>query len=157
MAADGGAPRGAIVLAADEKALGIVRSLGRRGIRVLVLRDGSELAATASRHAWRRASWRAGSADERVDALLELASRRGLEDFALFPTKDETLALVASHADRLSTCFRLTRPRGRCCASPTTSARCTVPPRPQASRRRRRGSRPAAASWRRCRAGSPSW
>ena len=110
MAADGGAPRGAIVLAADEKALGIVRSLGRRGIRVLVLRDGSELAATASRHAWRRASWRVGSADERVDALLELARRRGLEDFALFPTKDETLALVASHADRLSTCFRLTTP-----------------------------------------------
>jgi len=40
------APAGALVLGGDYRALGVVRSLGRRGVPVWVIRDGGDAVAT---------------------------------------------------------------------------------------------------------------
>src|SRR5437660_10118455 len=98
--------RGALVLGADYRGLGVVRSLGRRGIPVWVLtRPGATLAAH-SRYARRALSWEAGD----IDGLLALAARHALDGWALFPTTDEAAALVGRHHALLGERFTLTSP-----------------------------------------------
>lgn len=100
---------GAVVIGGDYIALGAVRSLGRRGIPVWVLHDGLHVSAAASRFALRRLPW---PADEiaRLASLVQLATRHRLVDWVLYPTDDESAALVARNHDALSSRFRLTTP-----------------------------------------------
>jgi predicted ATP-grasp superfamily ATP-dependent carboligase len=100
---------GALVIGGDYRGLGVVRSLGRRGIPVWVLRDEHQLAAT-SRYARRSLPWPATSEAEQCGYLLDLAAREGLDGWAIFPTGDETAALVARHHAVLAQWFRLTTP-----------------------------------------------
>lgn len=101
---------GAMVMGADYRGLGVVRSLGRRGIPVWVLHEDGQLLATTSRYAQRSLGWRSGDDTERVDFLLDLASKNGLERWVLIPTGDEGAALVARHHDELAERYRLTTP-----------------------------------------------
>ena len=101
---------GALVLGSDYKALGLVRSLGRRGIPVWVLRD-DHLIATWSRYSRRSCSWPASGEADRVAFLLDLGQRYGLAGWALFPTDDESAALLARNRDVLARRFRVTVPR----------------------------------------------
>lgn len=103
----GSSPPGALVIGGDYRGLGIVRSLGRRGIPVWVLTDEHQIGAR-SRYARRHFPWPEGSSADQVQFLLELGSRFQLDGWALFPTGDETAALVARHYDELSSRFRLT-------------------------------------------------
>src|SRR4051812_34159679 len=57
-------PGGAVVLGGDYRALGVVRSLGRRGVPVWVVREGDDTLAAVSRYASRRLPW--PIADERA-------------------------------------------------------------------------------------------
>jgi predicted ATP-grasp superfamily ATP-dependent carboligase len=101
---------GALVTGADYRGLGIVRSLGRRGIPVWVLkRAGHRLAAT-SRYARSSTLWTEGDDSRRIEFLLDLANRQGLKGWVLFPTDDEVVGLVARHHDVLSKAFCLTIP-----------------------------------------------
>ena len=100
------APAGALVLGADYRGLGVVRSLGRRGIPVWVLTQPGDTLAAHSRYARRALSWEAGD----VDGLLALAARHALDGWALFPTTDEAAALVGRHHARLGERFTLTSP-----------------------------------------------
>lgn len=107
---------GAIVIGASYRALGIVRSLGRHEIPVWVLREegpvgtiGSALA-VRSRYASRVLPWPAASAEQRVDLLLELATRHGLHDWVVFPSGDAEAALIARRWVELADCLRLTTP-----------------------------------------------
>ena len=98
---------GALVIGGDYKSLGVVRSLGRHGIPVWVLRDDHVLA-SLSRYCARSLPWPATTEDEQVDHLLDLARRHGLDGWALFPGGDETAALLARNRGPLSTRYRLT-------------------------------------------------
>lgn len=112
MAKDRGhsAPRGALVLGSDYKALGIARSLGRHGIPVWILRD-DHLLASCSRYCTRSLAWTATTDDERVTDLLGLGARYALDGWALFPTDDETAALLSRNRRALSTRFVITTPK----------------------------------------------
>src|SRR2546428_4166857 len=101
---------GGLVTGADYRALGIVRSLGRRGVPVLVLRGGDEMLAATSRYACGSLSWSGGNASEKADFLVGLATSRGLKGWALFPTDDEAVGVLARHHASLSEHFRLTLP-----------------------------------------------
>jgi predicted ATP-grasp superfamily ATP-dependent carboligase len=102
-------PEGAIVLGGDYRALGVVRSLGRRGVPVWVVREGDDTLAAMSRYASRRVPWPAADERVQVEHLLDLAVE-GADGWALIPTADETAALIGRHHEELATRFRLTTP-----------------------------------------------
>ena len=101
---------GALITGADYRGLGVVRSLGRRGVQVWVLKRSGRPLAAASRYARRNLSWPAGDDATRVDFLRNLAQTHGLKGWVLFPTDDEVVGLVARHHDSLARQFRLTIP-----------------------------------------------
>src|SRR5581483_7444294 len=94
---------GAIVLAADYRGLGVVRSLGRRGVPVIVLTQPGERLAGLSRYA--RGVRRPKG--DLVEHVLGLERYRG---WALFPTTDEDAALLARSHEALSERFVVTTP-----------------------------------------------
>jgi D-aspartate ligase len=100
---------GALVLGGDYRGLGVVRSLGRRGIPVWVLADEHLIAGT-SRYARRSLRWPVAPEDRQVDFLLDLNQRHRLDGWAIFPTGDETAAMLARHHACLAERYRLTTP-----------------------------------------------
>ncbi len=105
----GGAP-GAVVIGGDYQGLGIVRSLGRRGIDVLVIDDERSI----SRHSrFATAAVRVPELrDEEtsVETLLRLGERHALDGWVLFPTREETVAALSRHRERLLAQFRVPTP-----------------------------------------------
>lgn len=102
------ASAGAIVIGRDYGALGVVRSLGRQRIPVWLLEEAPSNAG-CSRYLAGRRRWPATEAG-RLDLLRSLARDRGLGGWTLFPTSDESAALVARHHRELAEHFRLTTP-----------------------------------------------
>jgi D-aspartate ligase len=100
-------PGGALVLGADYRALGVVRSLGRRGVPVWVLSEPAEPLASISRYASRHLPWPVG---DRLAFLRDLAEHDGLRGWALIPSADETAALVARHHAELGDLYVHTLP-----------------------------------------------
>ncbi len=100
---------GALVLGGEYRGLGIVRSLGRRGIPAWVLTDENRIAAV-SRYARRSIPWPRQGDRERMRFLFTLVSKAKVYGWTLFPTNDEDAAFVARHCDDLSPVFRLTTP-----------------------------------------------
>jgi D-aspartate ligase len=104
-------PAGALVVGADYRGLGLVRSLGRRGLHVWVLRDGGDdTLASKSRYAVRTFDLEGNSAEEQAAFLVAFGEEHGLEDWTLFPTSDETALMVSVCHERLAGRFRLTTP-----------------------------------------------
>lgn len=101
---------GALVIGGDYRALGVVRSLGRRGVPVWVLRPaGDHTLATHSRFVRRTIPLPDGDPG-RLALLRDLSVRAGLAGWTLFPTADATAAFVARHHEELAEHFRLTTP-----------------------------------------------
>jgi D-aspartate ligase len=103
-----GRNNGAIIIGGDYRGLGVVRSLGRRGIPVCVLNDEHTLAGL-SRFVSCRFKWPATEA-EQLKFLLKLATHCGLAGWTLFPTGDEAAALIARNHACLEGRFALTTP-----------------------------------------------
>lgn len=101
---------GVVVLGSDFKALGVVRSLGRRGIPCVVI-DNSPRSAWYSRYVWKRLRWR-GSMES--DAFLQFVLNNGkalhLERWVLFPLQDEVVEFVARHTQELQKLYQLVTP-----------------------------------------------
>ena len=111
-AIDGAQPlcRGALVTGADYRGLGVVRSLGRRGIPVWVLNHAGHLVGAVSRYASRTIKWPLEDGGKQLDFLLDLAAREQLKDWVLIPTDDEDVVLFARHHELLSKHYRVTTP-----------------------------------------------
>ena len=101
---------GALVIGEHVRGLALVRSLGRRGIRVWTLEPPGQAMASRSRYSRRTLPWPEGGERERLDYLFGLAARHQLEGWALFPASDETTALCSRHHAALSAVFRMTVP-----------------------------------------------
>ena len=101
---------GAVVAGADYRGLGVVRSLGRRGIPVWVLNHAGHLLGAVSRYAERTLRWPLEDDRRQLDFLLELAVHEKLQGWTLFPTDDEDVVLFARHHELLSKHYRLTTP-----------------------------------------------
>jgi D-aspartate ligase len=95
---------GAVVIGGDYRGLGIVRSLGRKGIPVWVVTSEHTLA-TYSRYCARRLRWPT-SDDDRISFLIDLGKQ--LRGWALYPTSDEFAGIIAQHHDELSRYFTMT-------------------------------------------------
>jgi D-aspartate ligase len=105
-----GAPEGALVTGADYRGLGVIRSLGRRGIPVWVLNHAGHLVGAISRYASRTMKWPLEDDRKQLDFLVDLADRGGLRGWLLIPTDDEDVVLFARHHDLLSQYYRVTTP-----------------------------------------------
>jgi D-aspartate ligase len=111
VAASASGTTGAVVMGADYRALGVVRSLGRRGIPVWVIKQGGHLVAATSRYASRRVPWPDGNDRGKIEFLLDLSDRYGLDGWMLIPTDDYTVGLASVHYEELASKYRLTVPR----------------------------------------------
>lgn len=100
---------GALVIGGDYRGLGVVRSLGRRGIPVWVMHDQHALA-RFSRYNRRSLPWPDASEEAQVAYLIATAQKYGLEDWTIFPSGDETTALAARYSAQLSRFYQLTTP-----------------------------------------------
>jgi predicted ATP-grasp superfamily ATP-dependent carboligase len=103
---------GALVIGGDYRALGVVRSLGRRGIPVWVLTN-EHLLATASRYAKKIVRWPRAE-QEQLNCLLELCHRYKLDSWVIFPSDDEAAAFLSRRHSELSSHFRITTPPWEC-------------------------------------------
>jgi D-aspartate ligase len=103
-------PIGALVVGGEHPGLGVVRSLGRRGIRVYVL-DDSYSVSRFSRYTSRFIRVK-GLRDERtaIDAVLDVARRFDLRGWVLFPTRDEHVAAFSRHRNELTPFLRVSTP-----------------------------------------------
>jgi D-aspartate ligase len=101
---------GAIVIGGDYQGLGIVRSLGRRGIPVVVVDDERSI----SRHSrYVHAAYRFGELREDADmleALRGLARSGRYPGWVVYPTREETVATLSRHRAELSEHFRIPTP-----------------------------------------------
>jgi len=94
-------PGGALVLGANYPALGVARSLGRRGVPVdLVTGPDDPTMASVSRYSRKTHRWPSADEEERVEFLRSLGSN-GRAGWALVPGDDETAALIARNHDAL--------------------------------------------------------
>ena len=96
------------MLGASYRSLGVLRSLGRRGITVWLLRDERHTIADHSRYARAVLPWPALAEETaQADHLVELAERHRLKGWTLIPTDDETAAMVSRAHARLSEHYRV--------------------------------------------------
>jgi predicted ATP-grasp superfamily ATP-dependent carboligase len=95
---------GALVLGATYRALGVVRSLGRRGMPVGVVQTDDHVVAIASRYALRLGALPHDD-EAQVAFLLGLAAGHDLTGWQLVATDDDSAALVARNLDALTEAF----------------------------------------------------
>src|ERR1700685_397004 len=101
---------GAIVIGGDYQGLGIVRSLGRKGIPVCVVDDELSIS-RYSRYCTKFVKFE-NLRDGRlaVDNLLELGRRLQLEGWVLYPAREELVSALSRYRAELSQLFRVPTP-----------------------------------------------
>lgn len=101
---------GAIVVGGDYQGLGIVRSLGRRGVPTCVVDDERSIS-RVSRYTGRTVH--VGSLrteDATLSVLHSIRRRYGLDGWVVYPTREETVAAIAGNRDELAESFRVPTP-----------------------------------------------
>jgi len=101
---------GALVLGGNLNGLSIARSLGRRDVPVWVVSPPNIRLASFSRYTRRTLPWPNGDDESQVEYLLDVAARNNLEQWVLFPTSDESAALLSRFHSKLSRRFRVSAP-----------------------------------------------
>lgn len=102
---------GAVVIGGDYQGLGIVRSLGSRGIPVCVVDDEHSIS-RFSRYATHNVKL-ANLRDERVvvENLLDIGQKLNLQGWILYPTREELVAAISRNREKLGEQFRVPTPR----------------------------------------------
>jgi predicted ATP-grasp superfamily ATP-dependent carboligase len=101
---------GGVVIGGDYQGLGIARSLGRRGYPVCIIDDEHSIARYSRyvTHFVRVKNLR--DEQETIKAILDIGQRLKLQDWVLYPTRDETVAAFALNREILSKFFRVPTP-----------------------------------------------
>jgi predicted ATP-grasp superfamily ATP-dependent carboligase len=101
---------GAVVVGGNLNGLSIARSLGRRGVPVWVVSTPNIRLASFSRYTRRTILWSDCGDETQVEFLLDLADRNNLNRWVLFPTSDESAALLSKYRTQLSTRYCVSTP-----------------------------------------------
>ncbi len=102
---------GALVIGGDYQGLGVVRSLGRRGVPVGVVDDEASIARYSSYTCFSERLPCLKDPEKTFRALMDVAERRGLLGWVLFPTRDETVAMISQYRKELCKVYRVTTPK----------------------------------------------
>lgn len=97
---------GVILLGGAHGALALARSLGRKGIPVVLVTDDHPLP-RFSRYVVRHFDWPGANASETPRWLLQLAGREDFRDWLLIPCGDAEAQMVAGNIELLRKCFRV--------------------------------------------------
>ena len=101
---------GALVIGGDYQGLGIVRSMGRRGIPVYVIDDVPSIS-RFSRYCTRYISCPPLHEEETiVSALIETAKALPHDRCVLYPTREELVAAISKHRSELEPFYRVPTP-----------------------------------------------
>lgn len=104
------APVGALVVGGDFHGLAIVRSLGRKGVPVVVV-DNEHSIARFSRYTTHYLKVEGLREEQQtVDCLLAIAKRMNLQGWVLYATRDEHVAAFSRHRKELAQWFRTPTP-----------------------------------------------
>ena len=98
---------GAVVIGGDFQGLGIARSLGRHQVPVGVIDDELSISRFSRYTSFAEKVSSFGDAAKTVEILLDLARRRGLEGWVLYPTRDETVAAISQNKEELEKVYRV--------------------------------------------------
>jgi D-aspartate ligase len=101
---------GALVVGGDYQGLGIVRSLGRRGVPVCVVDDERSIARFSRYTSHSIACTDLRDEQRTVETILEIGSRLGLDGWVLYPTREETVAAFSRYRSELTQRFRVPTP-----------------------------------------------
>src|SRR5467141_3068917 len=101
---------GALVIGGNLNGLSIATSIGRHGVPVWVTTSPNTKLASCSRYTLRTLPWPEGESEAQVAYLLELAARYDLDQWVLFPTSDESAALLSKFHTALSRRFLVSTP-----------------------------------------------
>lgn len=101
---------GAVITGGDFQALGAIRTLGRKGIPVVVL-DKDHCIGKYSRYT-KRFSKTPDPSDEEtyVEFLISLAENEHIHGWVVFPNSDETVYVLSKHKKVLSKYYRIPTP-----------------------------------------------
>jgi len=101
---------GGVVIGGDYQGLGIIRSLGRHGIPVVVLDDEHSVGAY-SRYVNHSAKFKdLRDPQTVVEAVISVGKRHGLKGWVVYPTRDETVAAFSQSRAELAQFFRVPTP-----------------------------------------------
>lgn len=101
---------GAVIVGGDFHGLGIIRSLGRRGIPLCVVDDEFSIGRFSKYTTFTVRAPNLRKEKETVDFLIETGHRMKLHGWVLFPTRDEHVAAFSRHKQALSEVFRVPTP-----------------------------------------------
>jgi predicted ATP-grasp superfamily ATP-dependent carboligase len=98
---------GVVVLGSDFKGLGVIRSLGQRGIPCALI-DNLPRSAWFSRYVTKRFKWNGPlDTDDFLQFLLSIGKEHHLTGWVLFPVQDDAVELVTHHVSQLATSYQL--------------------------------------------------
>ena len=102
---------GAIVLGGHAQGLGIIRSLGRRGIAVYLIDDTAASIGKFSKYCRRFLHFPKMKQEQPLlDFLIQLSTREGIQGWVVFPTHDATVEILSKNINRLSDYYRISIP-----------------------------------------------
>ena len=98
---------GVVVLGSDFKGLGVIRSLGQRGIPCVLI-DNLPRSAWFSRYVTKRFKWDGPlNTDDFLQFLLNIGEEHHFIGWVLFPVQDDAVEFVAHHTSQLATSYCL--------------------------------------------------
>jgi len=101
---------GGIVIGGDYQGLGIVRSLGRKGIPVCVIDDEKSISRFSRYTTKSQSVLSLRDPLDTVRELLEFGRRERLNGWVIYPTRDEQVAALSKYREQLSEIFRVPTP-----------------------------------------------
>ena len=98
---------GALVIGGDFQGLGIVRSLGHHQVPVGLIDNELSIARFSRYATFAEKVSTFGNAARTVEILLDLARKRDLQGWVLYPTRDETVAAISEYKEELERVYRV--------------------------------------------------
>lgn len=109
-AREGGKPIGVVLTGGDFMALGVLRTLARKNIPILLLEHEHSISRYSIYPKRVRKAPRPDDPDAYARFLVETAESEGIRGWVIIPNSDELVYVLSKHRDRLSPYYRIPTP-----------------------------------------------